>query len=134
MDLLSANHAMINCSKKSVMLPLIPVKLVESICLLLNSIRVASSKSNSQGHVLLLASDVELEQVLDEILIVREYLDVFPDDIPDFPSEKEIEFSIELVPRTRPISIVPYRMSPMELTELKNPLKELLEKIVRPSA
>ena len=97
MDWLLANRAMINCSEKSIVLPPIPMKTVEPICLFLNSIRIGSSESDNQGYVLLMASDVELEQVLDEILVVREYPDVFPDDIPEFPIEREIKFSIKLV-------------------------------------
>ena len=101
----------------------------------MNFVRIGSSEPDNQGYVLLMASEVELEQVLDEIAVVKEYPDVFLDDIPEFPLEKEIEFSIELVPGTGPISITPYRMSPMELLELKGPLEELLEKkFVRPSA
>ena len=73
--------------------------------------------------------------MLDEISIVREYPVVFLEDIPEFPSKREIKFSIELVPRTRPISILPYRMFLMELVELKSQLEELLEKkFVTPSA
>ena len=116
MDWLSANRAMINCSEKSIMLPLI---LTELVCLFLNSIKVGSSESGNQGYVLLMTSDMELEQVLDEIPVVKEYPDVFPDDIPEFPLEREIEFSIELVPRTGLITIAPYRISLIELTELK---------------
>ena len=44
------------------------------------------------------------------------------------PPEREVEFSIDLVPGTGPISIAPYRMSPVELSELKKQLEELLEK------
>ena len=91
-DWLSTNHAMINCSEKSIVLPPIPMKTIESICLFLNSIGIGSSESDNQGYVLLMVSDVELEQVLDEIPIVTEYPNVFPDDIPEFPSEREIEF------------------------------------------
>ena len=73
--------------------------------------------------------------MLDEIPIIREYLDVFPVDLPKFPLEREIEFSIDLVLGMGPISIASYRMSPMELEELKSQLAELLEKkFVRPSA
>ena len=61
-----------------------------------------------------MASDVELEQVLDEIPIIKEYSYVFLEDILEFPLEREIEISIESVPRIGPISIAPYRMSPME--------------------
>ena len=55
---------------------------------------------------------VEVDQRLDDILVVREYPDVFLEDIPKFPLEREIEFTFKLVPGTRPISIAPYRMSP----------------------
>ena len=68
------------------MLPPIHVELVEPVYLFLNSIKVGSSKFDNQGYILLMASDVELEQVLDEIPIVREYPYVFSDDIPEFPS------------------------------------------------
>ena len=73
--------------------------------------------------------------MLDEIPVVREYPDVFPEDILEFPLEREIEFSIELVLGTRLIFIAPYRIPLMEFTELKSQLEELLEKrFVRPSA
>ena len=65
--------------------------------------------------------------MLDEIPVIREYPNVFLDDTLEFPQEKEIEFSIDLVPGTRPISIAPYKMSPMDLSELKSQLEELLE-------
>ena len=50
---------------------------------------------------------MEVEQTLEEIP-VKEYLNVFPEDIPEFPLEREIEFTIKLVLGTRPISIAPY--------------------------
>ena len=68
------------------------------------------------------------EQALIKILVTQEYPDIFPKDIPKFPSEKEVEFSIDLVPRTGSISIAPYQMSSLELAELKKQLEELLEK------
>ena len=49
--------------------------------------------------------------MLSEIPIVREYLNVFLDNMPEFPSEREIEFFIELVPRTGPICIASYMVS-----------------------
>ena len=63
---------------------------------------------NSQGYVLFSAIVPKSEQRLSEILMVKEYLDVFPEDILEFPLEREIEFSIELVPRTGPILVAPY--------------------------
>ena len=50
----------------------------------------------------------EIDQKLDDIPVVMEYPNVFPKDIPEFPPEREIEFTIELVLRTGPISIAPY--------------------------
>nr|XP_016451558.1 PREDICTED: uncharacterized protein LOC107776208 [Nicotiana tabacum] len=58
----------------------------------------------------------------------------FPDDLPGLPPEREIEFPIDLVPGTTPISIAPYRMAPAELKELKSQLQELLEKDVPKTA
>ena len=71
---------------------------------------------------------------LEDIPIVKEFLDVFPDDISSLPSDREVEFTIDLIPGTEPISIPPYRMSPVELRELKAQLEELLSKgFIRPS-
>ena len=63
---------------------------------------------------------------MDEIPVVREFLDVFSDDIAGLPLGREVEFTIDLIPRTEPISIPPYRMAPAELRELKAQLEELL--------
>jgi hypothetical protein len=57
---------------------------------------------------------------LKDIPIVCEYPDVFPDDFPGIPPDRDIEFIIELQPGTAPISKRPYRMPPNELTELKS--------------
>ena len=71
---------------------------------------------------------------MDEILVVREFPDAFPDDIAGLPPDREVEFTIDLIPRTEPISIPPYRMAPVELRELKAQLEELLSKgFIRPS-
>ncbi|RVW67492.1 Transposon Ty3-I Gag-Pol polyprotein [Vitis vinifera] len=68
------------------------------------------------------------------IPIVREYPDVFPEDLPGLPPEREVEFTIDLVPGTGPMSKAPYRMAPVELKELKVQLQELLDKgFIRPS-
>ena len=66
--------------------------------------------------------------------MVNEFIDVFPEDLPGIPPKREIEFGIDLLPDTQPISIPPYRMAPAELKELKEQLKDLLEKgFIRPS-
>jgi hypothetical protein len=72
---------------------------------------------------------------LDEIPVVREYLDVFPDELPGMPPDRDVEFVIELQPGTAPISKRPYHMPPKELPELKNQLQELLDKgYIHPSS
>jgi hypothetical protein len=72
---------------------------------------------------------------LEDIPVVCEYPDVFPDDLPGMPPDREIEFIIELQPGTAPISKRPYRMPPNELAELKTQLQDLLDKgFIRPSA
>jgi hypothetical protein len=60
-----------------------------------------------------------IEKSLEEILIVWEYLDVFPDELLGMPPDRAIEFKIELQPGTTPISKRPYQMPPNELAELK---------------
>ena len=66
--------------------------------------------------------------------MVRDFLDIFLDELPELPPYREVDFEIETVPETTPISIAPYRMAPTELKELKKQLKELLEKgFIRPS-
>ena len=69
--------------------------------------------------MLLMAREVEIEQTLSEIPMVKEYLNVFSKDIPKFSPKREVEFSIDLVPETRPIFVAPYRMSHLELIKLK---------------
>ena len=51
--------------------------------------------------------------------MVHEFEDVFPDEVPGLPPSREVEFSIDLVPGTGPVSMAPYRMAPVELVELK---------------
>ncbi|XP_050233185.1 uncharacterized protein LOC126681675 [Mercurialis annua] len=79
--------------------------------------------------------DTEKEGIkLENILVVNEFADVFPDDLPGLPLDREIEFSVDLLSGTNPISQAPYRMAPAELKELKVQLQELLDKgYIRPS-
>ena len=69
-----------------------------------------------------------------QVSVVKEFVDVFPEELPGLPPEREVEFCIDLIPDTRPISIPPYRMAPAELKELKDQLEDLLDKgFIRPS-
>jgi hypothetical protein len=70
----------------------------------------------------------------EDIHVIREFLDVFPNDLLGMPTERVIEFKIELQPGTAPITKAPYKMSPMEMKELKIQLQGLLDMgYIRPS-
>ncbi|XP_050108715.1 uncharacterized protein LOC126587672 [Malus sylvestris] len=84
------------------------------------------------AHVVL--NDVDSGSV-EEVGVVRHYPDVFPDDLPGLPPDRDVEFSIDLLPGTNPISLTPYRMAPAELRELKIQLQELIDKgFIQPSS
>ncbi|KAJ8898701.1 hypothetical protein K2173_004735 [Erythroxylum novogranatense] len=69
-----------------------------------------------------------------DIPVVNEFPDVFPEELPRLPPEREVELSIEVMPGTAPISRAPYIMAHTELKELKLQLQELLDKgFIRPS-
>jgi hypothetical protein len=71
---------------------------------------------------------------LEHLPVVKEFADVFPEELPGMPPERELEFTIDLKPGTEPIARTPYRMSTPELQELKMQLKELLDLgLIRPS-
>ena len=96
--------------------------------LYLSSLAVNYCRMKNQEYILLLTSVMEADQELNNIPVVREYPDVFLEDIPEFPPEREIGFAIELMPGTGPISVASYRMLPLELAELKKQIEEFLEK------
>ncbi|KAG8493251.1 hypothetical protein CXB51_010731 [Gossypium anomalum] len=74
------------------------------------------------------------ESKIQAVPVVCEFFDVFPEELPGLPPEREVEFSIDLIPGTTPISIAPYRMAPTELKELKTQLQELVDRgFIRPS-
>jgi hypothetical protein len=85
------------------------------------------------------AADYAVNQLkvdlIEDIRVVCEYPDVFPDELPGMPPERDIEFLIDLLPGIAPIVKRPYRMLVGELEDLKKQLKELLDKkFIRPSS
>ena len=60
--------------------------------------------------------------------MAEEFPDVFSDELSGSPPDREIEFCIDLIPRAQPISVPPYLMAPVELTELRKQLDYLLDK------
>ncbi|XP_025665169.1 uncharacterized protein [Arachis hypogaea] len=90
-------------------------------------------KKNQRFLAVVRGIDAEVPS-LDQVPIVREFPDAFLDELPRMPPNREVEFSIELVPRFYPVSIPPYRMALTELRELKVQLEDMLEKgFIRPS-
>ncbi|XP_027912737.1 uncharacterized protein LOC114188373 [Vigna unguiculata] len=104
---------------------------VNLICLPLQGLDVILGMDwLSANHV-----KVEKEERITVIPVVRDFEDVFPEEVPGLPPRREVEFSIDLVPGAGPMSIAPYRMAPAELVELKKQIEGLLEKqFIRPSA
>ncbi|XP_070046492.1 uncharacterized protein [Nicotiana tomentosiformis] len=72
-------------------------------------------------------TDVEVP-TLESVPVVNEFPKVFPDELPGIPLDREIDFGVDVMPGTQPIYTLPYRMAPAELKELKEQLKDLLEK------
>ncbi|KAJ9561564.1 hypothetical protein OSB04_006724 [Centaurea solstitialis] len=70
-----------------------------------------------------------------DVPVVCEFPDVFPEDLPRIPPERQVEFRIDLIPGAAPVAKTPYRLAPPEMQELSNQLEELLEKgFIRPSS
>src|SRR5512138_3711058 len=117
MDWLSRHKGIIDCANRK-------VTLTNS-----NGETVSFFVSSPKSH------GVILNQVaLQEIPIVQDYPDVFPEDLPGMPPKRDLEFRIDLVPGTNPIHKRPYRMAANELAEVKRQVDDLLQKgYIRPS-
>ena len=91
-------------------------------------------RKGCQGYLAFVVDRRQEGTRLKDIPIVKEFPDVFPDDISGLPPDRAIEFVIELILGTELISITLYRMVPAELKEMKAQLEELLSKgFIRPS-
>jgi hypothetical protein len=126
MDWLSKHKVLINCAKKFVKLTTPEGKEIEFV-----TEPVVTAKG--------VANRVKVNQLLSsqgsEMPVVIEFPDVFPEELTGMPPDRDIKFVIELKPGTTPIYKTPYRMATPELAELKEHIKELLEKeFIRPSS
>ncbi|GAU10392.1 hypothetical protein TSUD_417700, partial [Trifolium subterraneum] len=136
MDWLSANTVYIGCAEKNLYVPIdLNVESRALTALLQNThqlIQYLGAENKCFSIMVTMSSESSLSP--NDIPIAREYLDVFPEEMHSLPPEREIEFSIDLVPGSQPISVAPYRISPLEHRELKSQLEELLQKhFIRPS-
>ncbi|GJT30553.1 putative reverse transcriptase domain-containing protein [Tanacetum coccineum] len=81
------------------------------------------------------AEDKSEEKRLEDVPIVREFLEVFPEDLPGLPPARQVEFQIDLVPGAAPVARAPYRLAPAEMQELSTQLQELSDRgFIRPSS
>ncbi|GJR36095.1 putative reverse transcriptase domain-containing protein [Tanacetum coccineum] len=72
---------------------------------------------------------------LEDVPIVRDFPEVFPEDLPGIPPARQVEFQIDLVPGAAPVARAPYRLAPSEMKELAEQLQELSDKgFIRPSS
>jgi hypothetical protein len=105
------------------------------------SLRFVSSlqlrKSMRKGcnlYAILALNEKGVAEGLEHLPVVKEFADVFPEELLGMPRERQLEFTIDLKPGTKPIARAPYRMSTPELQEMKVQLKELLDLgLIRPS-
>ncbi|GJY84148.1 putative reverse transcriptase domain-containing protein [Tanacetum coccineum] len=119
MDWLSNYKAEIICHEKVVRIPLPDGKVL----------RVVGERPEEKARFLMGVKKQE------EIVVVRDFPKVFPDDLSGLPPIREIEFRIELIPRATLVAKSPYRLAPYELEELSGQLKELQDKgFIRPSS
>ncbi|GKA67764.1 putative reverse transcriptase domain-containing protein [Tanacetum coccineum] len=142
MDWLASHRATIDCYARTVIFGNVrqpefvyhgssPLKSVK----LISAMKARTLISHGCQGFLASVMDISLESPnIENLSVVREFADVFPDELPGLPPAREIEFGIELIPGAEPISKAPYRMAPVELKELKEQLQEMLENgFIRPS-
>ena len=87
-----------------------------------------------EAYLAYVIDTVKVSPSVSDIPTVSDFSDLFLEEFPGLPPQREIEFAIDVVPGATLASITPYRMSPLELKELKLRLQELLEKgFIRPS-
>ncbi|GJT11645.1 putative reverse transcriptase domain-containing protein [Tanacetum coccineum] len=142
MDWLSRHDAAILCGEKKVRIPL------EGKALVIESDRnnsrlkivscIKAQKYIEKGYELFLAKVTEQESKekrLEDVPVIRDFPEVFPDELPGLPPPRQFEFRIDLIPGAAPVARAPYRLAPSEMKELSKQLQELLEKgFIRPSS
>jgi hypothetical protein len=119
MDWLSRHKVLINCAKKSVKLTTLEGKEMEFA---IEPVVTAKGAANYTK-----VNQLDASQGC-KVSVVNEFRNVFPEELPGMPPDRDIEYVIELKPGTSPIYKTPYRMATLELVELKEHIKELLEK------
>ncbi|GKA84257.1 putative reverse transcriptase domain-containing protein [Tanacetum coccineum] len=122
MDWLSQNKAVIVCHEKMVEIPLIGGEIL----------RVQGERALGVGKTLM---NVKVDEPkMGDIFVVRDFVDVFSEDLLGLPPQRQVEFRIDLIPRATPVAKSPYRLVPLEMQALSGQLQELQDKgFIRPS-
>ncbi|GJT84749.1 hypothetical protein Tco_1066466 [Tanacetum coccineum] len=118
MDWLSQNKAVIVCHEKVVEIPLIGGEIL----------RVQGERTLGVAKALMNAKVDELK--VGDISVVRDFVDVFPEDLSGLPPQRQVEFRIDLIPGATPVAKSPYRLAPSEMQELPEQLQELQDKVL----
>ncbi|GJZ25657.1 putative reverse transcriptase domain-containing protein [Tanacetum coccineum] len=99
---------------------------------------IKTQKYIEKGCELFLAQVTEQESKekrLEDVPVIRDFPEVFPEDLPGLPPPRQVEFRIDLIPGAAPVARAPYRLAPSEMKELSKQLQELSEKgFIRPSS
>lgn len=142
MDWLASYHATMNCYKKEVVfrIPNQTKFLFQGVHKSLFSSLISAIQAGNllrkgwQGYLTYVVDEPKNGVDVGSIPIVREFIDMFLEDLLGLPLDQEVEFVIDVAPRAEPILITPYHMALAELKELKIQLQELLDKgFIRPS-
>ena len=141
-DWLASNYASMDCFRREVIFrrPGLPVVVFygerrRALSGLISAISARCLlRKGYKGYLAHVVDTRSSEVGLEDVPVVRDIPDVFPNDLPGLPLEREIDFPIDLVLGTAPISLPPYRMVPAELKELKTQLQDLVDRrFIRPS-
>ncbi|KAJ9551398.1 hypothetical protein OSB04_015443 [Centaurea solstitialis] len=142
-DWLRAHDANIGCGKKMVTLPTPRGKLItvygdkkNGTYTTISMVKARKCLAKGCTSYLAYVIDTKLEKKeIADVDVVREFPDVFPEDLPGLPPERQVEFHIDLTPGAAPIARAPYRLAPTEMKEMMTQLQELSEKgFIRPSS
>ncbi|GJW27346.1 reverse transcriptase domain-containing protein [Tanacetum coccineum] len=141
MDWLSKYRAKILCDEKVVHIPINGETLIirgDRSKTRLNLIScIKTERYISRGCQVFMIQVMEKksdEKKLEDIPVVKEFPDVFPEDLPGLPPVRQVEFQIDLIPGAAPVARTPYRLAPSEMQELSNQLQELTDRgFIRPS-
>ncbi|XP_050895293.1 uncharacterized protein LOC127101909 [Lathyrus oleraceus] len=130
MDWLSANSVFTGCEEKLFIIPSSEATPKDVLTTIFEGTigMVNFLFENEKSTLLVLTKESSDNLSVTQIPVVCEFPEVFPEDVASLPPEREVEFSIDLIPGTDPIFVSPYRMAPLELRELKNQLEGLLTK------